>query len=141
MTKKSNVTSINAVRKPRYMGHNMLNKFRKILTAMANETSRNLALSQTEVDVLRMPDILDNAAKQELSAMETSRYERNCLLVRNINSSLSRIDNNEYGYCDECGGEIGEARLEAQPIVTQCISCKTIAEIVDQQYYKKRCAA
>jgi DnaK suppressor protein len=42
-----------------------------------------------------------------------------------INSALERIDNSEFGYCQQCGEMIGQARLEAIPYAECCIGCTT----------------
>lgn len=44
--------------------------------------------------------------------------ERNLILV---NNALTRIENNAYGICVECGEEIEEKRLEAVPYAIHCI--------------------
>jgi len=54
-------------------------------------------------------------------------------LLKKIEETLARIKDNDYGYCDDCGAEIGIGRLEARPTATQCIECKTIAEIREKQ--------
>ena len=41
-----------------------------------------------------------------------------------IDAALERIASATYGVCGTCGGPIGEARLEAIPEATQCLSCK-----------------
>jgi len=46
---------------------------------------------------------------------------------------LQKIEEKEYGYCDECGVEIGIRRLEARPTATLCIDCKTLDEIKEKQ--------
>ena len=43
--------------------------------------------------------------------------------------TIDRIDKDDYGFCDQCGVEIGIRRLEARPTATLCIDCKTLAEI------------
>lgn len=40
-----------------------------------------------------------------------------------INSALERIDNSEFGFCQQCGEKIGQARLEAIPYAQYCIRC------------------
>jgi DnaK suppressor protein len=45
--------------------------------------------------------------------------------LRDINSSLKRIDDGSYGVCKYCGNEIGEKRLLARPVASTCIDCKT----------------
>ena len=40
-----------------------------------------------------------------------------------IRSALRRIKEGSYGVCEECGGEIEPARLEALPLASLCIKC------------------
>ena len=47
--------------------------------------------------------------------------------------TLDRIEDDDYGFCDSCGVEIGVRRLEARPTATLCIDCKTLAEIKERQ--------
>ena len=55
------------------------------------------------------------------------------VLIKKIESTLELIENDDYGYCDSCGVEIGVKRLEARPTATLCIDCKTLAEIKEKQ--------
>ncbi len=45
--------------------------------------------------------------------------------LKRLNEALDRIKEGTFGECRTCGGEIGNARLEAVPHATQCISCKS----------------
>jgi len=36
---------------------------------------------------------------------------------------LKRIDEDEFGFCDDCGDKIGQSRLMANPVITKCTSC------------------
>ena len=47
--------------------------------------------------------------------------------------SIEQIKNDEYGWCESCGDEIGVKRLEARPTATHCIDCKTLDEIKEKQ--------
>ena len=40
-----------------------------------------------------------------------------------IEDALRKIDEGTYGVCEQCGGPIGEARLEAMPAARLCITC------------------
>lgn len=42
-----------------------------------------------------------------------------------IDAALERLASGTYGICATCGGPIGEARLEAMPEATQCVTCKS----------------
>jgi DnaK suppressor protein len=68
--------------------------------------------------------------------MELRTRDRERKLIKKIEESLTRLDNDEYGYCESCGIEIGVRRLEARPTATECIDCKTLNEIKEKQYGK-----
>mgnify|MGYP000706844979 CR=1 FL=1 len=48
-------------------------------------------------------------------------------------TSIEQIKNDDYGWCESCGDEIGIKRLEARPTATHCIDCKTLDEIKEKQ--------
>jgi len=54
--------------------------------------------------------------------------DRERKLISKIQEALQRVEEGTFGICDTCGEEIGEKRLEARPVTTQCIDCKTEAE-------------
>ena len=45
-----------------------------------------------------------------------------------IDEAVTRIESGSYGRCEECGNEIGLARLKARPVTTLCIACKSDQE-------------
>ena len=55
-------------------------------------------------------------------------------LENSLKNSLKQ--ENEYGYCNGCGIEIGLKRLEARPTATLCIDCKTLDEMRERQVAK-----
>ena len=67
--------------------------------------------------------------------MELRTRDRERKLIKKIDESLEKIDSGEYGYCEECGIEIGVRRLEARPTATLCIDCKSLDEIREKQRY------
>ncbi|WP_244242213.1 TraR/DksA family transcriptional regulator [Nocardioides seonyuensis] len=40
-----------------------------------------------------------------------------------VDAAMERLDAGSYGTCEQCGGPIGEARLEARPVARTCITC------------------
>ena len=40
-----------------------------------------------------------------------------------IERALAKMDEGTFGVCERCGNEIAEARIEAMPTTTLCISC------------------
>jgi RNA polymerase-binding transcription factor DksA len=41
-----------------------------------------------------------------------------------VAAALARIEDNTYGRCTDCGGDIPEGRLEARPDAARCVSCQ-----------------
>lgn len=64
------------------------------------------------------PDIADRATSETDRSLELRTRDRQRKLISKIDEALWRIDQGEYGYCEESGEPIGVARLEARPIAT-----------------------
>lgn len=84
-------------------------------------------------DAVNMPDPLDRASQEEGFTLELRARDRERRLVKKIEKSLYMLEQNEYGYCEDCGAEIGIRRLEARPTAVKCIDCKTYQEIREKQ--------
>ncbi|WP_201611549.1 RNA polymerase-binding protein DksA [Psychrobacter immobilis] len=74
-----------------------------------------------------------SATQEEEFALTLRTRDRERKLIRKIDKSLAEIENDDYGFCETCGVEIGLRRLEARPTATQCIDCKTLSEIKERQ--------
>lgn len=118
-----------------YMSEAQLEHFRKILEAWKAElmsgVDRTITSMQDESNAL--PDVNDRATQEEEFAIELRTRDRERKLIHKIEQSLQAIQNEDYGYCETCGIEIGLRRLEARPTATLCIDCKTYAEIKEKQ--------
>jgi DnaK suppressor protein len=77
---------------------------------------------------LNFPDMGDQATAETDRNFILRLRDRERLLLKKIEETIERIDNKEYGMCVECGNEIGTKRLEARPVTTLCIECKTRQE-------------
>ncbi|SHO52509.1 TraR/DksA C4-type zinc finger protein [Desulfopila aestuarii] len=106
-----------------YMNSNQLEYFRVHLMMWRSEliaSSRNFIQTLKEVDI-RKPDPIDqSSANTEMTVDFQTRNHQNRLL-RQIDYSLSRIAEGEYGYCEITGEEIGLRRLLARPVATMCV--------------------
>ena len=118
-----------------YMSKGQLEHFRQILLAwkaeLMSEVDRTLNTMQDENTAL--PDVNDRATQEEEFAIELRTRDRERKLIRKIEQSIEAIQNDDYGFCETCGIEIGLRRLEARPTATLCIDCKTLAEIKEKQ--------
>lgn len=122
-----------------YMNKNQLNHFRKILNDWKSELShdidRTVHTMQDEVTMFADPN--DRASQESDMALELRNRDRERKLIKKIDETLRNIDENEYGYCEGCGIEIGLKRLEARPTATLCIDCKTLDEMREKQVAKQ----
>ncbi len=67
---------------------------------------------------LQKPDLADRASAETDHALELRTRDRERKLISKINSTLRKLDEDEYGYCEETGEEISVARLKARPIAS-----------------------
>lgn len=65
-----------------------------------------------------IPDIADRASEETDRALELRTRDRQRKLVSKIDSAIRRIDEGEYGYCEDTGEQISLKRLDARPIAT-----------------------
>ncbi len=65
-----------------------------------------------------IPDISDRASEETDRALELRTRDRERKLIGKIESALRRLENGEYGYCEETGDPISLKRLDARPIAT-----------------------
>lgn len=118
-----------------YMNANQLDHFKNILLAWKEEllSEAQMTKSYIQDESGAMPDINDRATQEEEFALALRTRDRERKLIRKIDKSLAEMENGDYGYCETCGVEIGLRRLEARPTATECIDCKTLAEIKEKQ--------
>ncbi len=73
----------------------------------------------------------------DLGDQATAEIDRNFMLrlkgrerklLKKIEEAIERINQRVFGICEKCGEEINMKRLEARPVTTMCIECKTIQE-------------
>jgi DnaK suppressor protein len=118
-----------------YMNDEQIEHFKGILLnwrgELVDEVSRTV--SHMKDEAANFPDPADRATQEEEFSLELRTRDRERKLIKKIDSTLDRLKNDDYGYCDACGIEIGIQRLEARPTATLCIDCKTLAEIKERQ--------
>lgn len=119
-----------------YMNATQLEHFRKILLGwkqvLMEQVDATVSHMQNEPGNLADPN--DCATREEEFNLELRTRDRERQLIKKIESTLQQIKQNEYGYCTQCGEEIGVRRLEARPTANLCIDCKTLAEIREKHY-------
>ena len=118
-----------------YMNENQKEHFRGILKNWRSELMEEVdrTVSHMKDEAANFPDPADRATQEEEFSLELRTRDRERKLIKKIESTLELIDQDEYGFCDACGIEIGIKRLEARPTATLCIDCKTLEEIKEKQ--------
>lgn len=128
-------TPYNAKRGEEYMSDQQKEHFKNILFGWRNklmeEVDRTVHHMQDEAS--NPPDPADRATLEEEFSIELRTRDRERRLIKKIDSTIEMIANDEYGWCDSCGVEIGIRRLEARPTANKCIDCKTLDEIKERQ--------
>ena len=117
------------------MNAKQLQHFTDILRAWKQQLmdDADRTISTMKDEAANYPDPIDRASQEEEFNLELRTRDRERKLLKKIDETLERIKEKDYGFCDMCGAEIGIKRLEARPTATQCIECKTIAEIKEKQ--------
>ena len=107
--------------------------YRELLLALkqtllrAHETG-DLAEQTVELDQTRVGRLSRMDAMQaQAMSKETGRRRRQKLL--HIDAALKRIEQDDFGCCQECGEDIAPARLEVDPTVQLCITCASAKEL------------
>ncbi len=86
-------------------------------TALGEAGTATVTLDQQSVGRLSRMDALQQ------QAMARATEARRAARLQRIRAALLRMEEGEYGWCVECGGEIAPARLDLDPTVPTCITC------------------
>ena len=117
--------------KEKFMNSKMKEYFRlKLVNWKKNlmkESSQTLKRLQKEENSLK-PDLTDRATEEIERSFELKTRDRERKLINKINEALIRIDNGNYGYCEETGEPIGIKRLEARPVATLTLEAQEMHE-------------
>ena len=118
-----------------YMNPDQLEHFRLLLMAWKQELMEEVDRTVTHMkdEAANFPDPADRATQEEEFSLELRTRDRERKLIKKIDTTLQRIEDDDYGFCDQCGIEIGIRRLEARPTATLCVDCKTLDEIKERQ--------
>jgi len=116
------------------MDDKQLAYFRELLLKRRGEILRYADDTVTDLNDQNdnYPDPTDRASIESDRNFILRLRERERYLLVKIDEALGRIDSGDFGICEACGLDIGFKRLEARPVTTFCIDCKTRAEAVEK---------
>jgi len=76
----------------------------------------NLTIEGMQEGTRNIPDVADRASEETDRALELRTRDRQRKLISKIDAAIRRIDEGEYGYCNDTGEPISLKRLDARPI-------------------------
>jgi DnaK suppressor protein len=102
------------------------------LDELLREANRTVD-GMTDAKAENFPDPTDRASLESNRNFTLRIRDRERKLIVKIKEALGRIDDGSYGKCEECGENIGRERLEARPVTTLCIDCKSMQEAQERK--------
>lgn len=116
------------------MNKNDVEYFRSLLTQRIMELRSEAGKTVEDMDgEANFPDPTDRAALESNRNSVLRIRDRERKLIIKMQEALQRLENGEYGICEECGEMIGVERLKARPVTTLCIECKSNQEIEEKK--------
>ena len=118
-----------------YMQESQRDHIERILIAWRQTLMEEVDRTVTHMkdEAANFPDPSDRASQEEEFNIELRTRDRERKLIKKIEDAMERLLDDDFGYCEACGIEIGLRRLEARPTATLCIDCKTLSEIKERQ--------
>ena len=108
--------------------------FKELLTQklaeLIAETNRSISGFAGPKDVC--PDFLDRACMGSDADFSLRLKERESRLMKKIKTALEKLEDGDFGICEECGKEISEERLKVRPMAVLCIKCKRRKEAAEK---------
>lgn len=98
------------------------------LRSNAGETAEHLRENSI------VPDPADRATIEEEHALELRTRDRERKLLKKVQEALRRLENGEYGWCEETGDPIGIPRLLARPTATLSLEAQQRRELRQKLY-------
>ena len=84
---------------------------------LSEEGRETVTLDQQSVGRLSRMDALQGQAMN--NAIQVRRQQA----IAKIDAALKRVEEDEYGYCVNCGDEINQKRLNLDPAAACCTNC------------------
>jgi len=108
-----------------------MEKYRRLLEQKKNGLSNELAKTrdaEEETTEESTQDIADKAVSSYTREFLYSLSDSDRNTVLQIEQALERIQEGNYGLCQNCGQLMNEKRLVAVPWAPHCVDCQELAE-------------
>lgn len=114
-----------------------LKKFKELLEARKLEIVNQAESSKEKgmtFDPDDLPDEVDLASSEADQSLNLRLRDRERVLFRKVEKALKKIEEGEYGVCENCGEDIGVKRMTARPVTDLCIRCKEEQERMERSF-------
>lgn len=101
------------------------------------QEAENTLTTKLSMEKESFPDPTDQAVAELDNNFMLRLRGREQKLLKKIDEALARIEDGTYGICESCGNPINIKRLEARPVTTLCIECKTMQEEEEKMLERK----
>jgi len=105
----------------------LLKKRNEVVAGLETQMGRKLT-RETGQKIDSAMDSADQSAQDVDQGIDYSLLEMKYEQYKDIADAFRKLENNTYGICEECGGDISIKRLEVNPLARYCIECKTRRE-------------
>lgn len=105
-----------------------LKEIKEKLIAERENLFNKLKENDLSIDDSETPDPVDLAVRNYSKNVMLAVSENDSRQIILINEALERIDDDEYGFCQNCEKEINPKRLDAIPWARYCLSCQELVE-------------
>ena len=108
------------------MKKNKLKHFQSLLENICTEIVGDVEKAhhnKKSNEVEQMADISDDAALSYGKKLQGDLEEQEWVKLKQVEAALKKVEDGEYGICEQCEQEILETRLEIMPYTEFCIQC------------------
>lgn len=129
------------VRLNSHLSEKQIGMLKDKLLAEAERIRTNFQLKKQEYEnnsITGAKDEVDSANDNILLAADMRFSNRESLYYKKIIKTLTKIESEQYGMCDDCGDPITYQRLIARPTSEMCILCKEESEREENQNFFER---
>ncbi len=112
-------------------------RFRKILDEKRQQVIKRAQETMSQdmtLDANELPDEMDLASTEYMQSFTFRLRGRERIFLQKIEKALKKMDEGEFGICQECEEPISVKRLEARPETELCIRCKEDQERMEKDF-------
>jgi len=115
------------------MKKHTLDKIIASLIEQKGQLLSKLSKVSAEVDIDIDGDEIDEIQGSLIASISSQLSFRDSQKLLQIQNALQRIEEGNFGTCENCEEQISEKRLEVNPYFTTCISCAEERELVNKR--------